>query len=175
MGQWPPPSRKLDTRVVSGWNKDDLSFYREATTLRNVGKGIAALPYLRRIIENHISDILQLLQDSNDRSPIPGFDSAKLVTARKSHRFQDKLDFARDYLPTDLTPKGAQNPILTLYALISDALHQRSEAECCDIFDHCKTAFEFVIKKLAEARRDDEEYIRIVKDLTKTKPLTSGS
>ena len=168
VGQWPPLSREADPVVVAGWNKADVLFYRDAMTFRNFGKGIAALPYLRRIIEKHILDVLDLIEDANKRKPIAGFDRAKLESVRISHRFSEKLDFARDYLPTDLTPTGLPNPIGTLHELISEGLHERSEEDCVEVFDRCKAAFEYVVKKLTEAKRDDEAYREAIRKLNKS-------
>jgi hypothetical protein len=84
---------------------------------------------------------------------------------KASRPFSERLDFARDYLPRDLTPSGAPNPIGTLYELIGDGLHQREEEECVAIFDRCKLAFEFIIKKLTEAKREDEAYIDSIRKL----------
>lgn len=168
VGQWPPLGREPDPVVCSEWGRADVLLYRDAMTFRNANKGIAALPYLRRIIEKHIHDILDLLGDANQRKPIPGFDQAKLASVRNSHRFSEKLDFAREYLPTDLTPSGSPNPIGTLYELISDGLHERTEEECVDVFDRCRTAFEYIVKKLTEAKREDEAYLDAIHKLNQS-------
>jgi hypothetical protein len=165
VGQWPPLSREPDRVVVAEWDDTDKLLYRDAMTFRNATKGIGALPYLRRIIENHIHDVLDLILAANERRPIPGFDQVIFKQVRNSHRFSEKLDFARDYLPSDLTPAGCPNPIGTLYELISDGLHARSEEECIEIFDRCKIAFEYVVKKLTEAKREDETYIDAIRKL----------
>lgn len=167
VGQWPPLSREPDPVVSAGWSPHDKQLYRDAMTFRNSNKGIGALPYIRRIIETHVIDILTLISDAHKRQPIPGFDEAVFEKVRLSHRFTDKLDFARDYLPVGLVPAGSPNPIGTLYDLISDGLHERTEDECVDIFDRCKVAFEFVVRKLTEAKRDDEAYIESVRLLKK--------
>ena len=73
----------------------------------------------------------------------------------------------RDFLPSDLTPKGHKNPIETLYDVISDGLHQRNEDECVEIFDRCKAAFEYVVRKLTDAKRDDERYLEALRKLEK--------
>jgi hypothetical protein len=127
VGQWPPLSRAPDPVVVAGWSQPDLALYRDAMTFRNSNKGIGSLPYLRRIIENHIHDVLDLIAATHKRKPIPNFDPAKYEDVRAGRRFSDKLDFARDYLPPDLTPSGSPNPIGTLYELISEGIHERSE------------------------------------------------
>lgn len=97
VGQWPPLSREADPLVVSGWSKPDKLLYRDAITFRNANKGIAALPYLRRIIENHLSDILKLIGAANDRKSIPAFDLGAFEKIKASRRFSERLDFARDY------------------------------------------------------------------------------
>jgi hypothetical protein len=165
IGQFPPLWREADPLVVAGWNKHDVLLYRKAMTFRNANEGIAALPYLRRIIENHTRDVLDLIADSNSRTPIEGFDRTTFDQARMSRRFSDKLDFAQKYLPTGLTPQGQPNPIGVLYELISEGLHERNEDECVEIFDRCRAAFEFVVRKLTEAKREDEDYARALRKL----------
>ena len=77
------------------------------------------------------------------------------------------IAFARDHLPAGLTPKGAPNPVGILYTLISDGIHSKTDSECIEIFDDCKAAFEFVVKKLSEAKKDDEEYLQSVLKIKK--------
>jgi hypothetical protein len=99
VGRWPPLSRKPDPLVVAGWSEPDTRLYLDAMTFRNSNKGIGALPYLRRIIENHIHQVLDLIDEANERKPIPGFDPVRYAEVRSGHRFSDKLDLARDFLP----------------------------------------------------------------------------
>ena len=167
VGQYPALYREADPVVVAKWGKKDIILYRKALTFRNANEGIAALPYLRRIIENHMRDIIDLIADSNTRRPINGFDETILNVAKTSRRFSDKLDFARAYLPHDLTPQGQPNPIGVLYELISEGLHERSEDECGTIFDKCKAAFEYVVRKLTEAKREDEDYVDALRTLNR--------
>lgn len=164
VGQWPPQSREPDPALVEKWDGHDLDLYRKAMTLRNSGWGIGSLPYLRRVIETHIHDILDLIAESIKSDEPPNAEELlkTLIGVRTGLRFIDKLDFARDHLPDGLTPKNAPNPIGTLYVLISDGIHSKTDSECIEIFDDCKDAFEFVVKKLSEAKRDNEDYLRSV-------------
>jgi hypothetical protein len=159
VGQWPAQSREPDPVLVQSWTPEDLDLYRKALTLRNSGWGLGALPYLRRVIENRMHDLLDLIGESIRANDPPDAEALQstLSGVRNGLRFVDKLDFARDHLPDGLTPKGAPNPVGTLYILISDGIHVRTDAECIEIFDDCKAAFEFVIKKLSEAKRDKFE------------------
>jgi hypothetical protein len=167
VGQWPPLSRDPDAVVVASWSDNDKLLYRDALTFRNSNKGIGALPYLRRIIETHLRDVLTLIADAHTRKPIDGFDPVKCEKVQGSHNFSEKLDFAKAFLPADLVPAGTPNPIGTLYELISEGIHEKTESECVDVFDRCKAAFEFVVKKLTEAKREDEAYIAAIRKLNK--------
>jgi hypothetical protein len=169
VGQWPPQSREPDPVVTATWSKDDLGLFREAMTLRNSSMGIGALAYLRRVIENRMNDVLDLIDGTITRLAPKSEQElhAQLAMIKNSRRFADKLDFARDHLPKELTPRGAPNPVGFLYELVSEGLHAKSDEECIDIFDSCRTAFEYVVKKLSEAERKDNEYVQAVQTLAK--------
>ncbi len=169
IGQWPPQTREPDSSITGGWTEHDLKLYRNALTLRNSTMGIGALVYLRRVIENRINDILRLISTTPD--DIEDQDAEqKALSLQKLRRFTEKLDFAREHLPESLTPTGMSNPIGPLYDLVSDGLHSKSDEECIEVFDRCRIAFEYVVKKLSESRRADDEYLRAIRGLAKPTP-----
>jgi hypothetical protein len=61
-GQWPPIEERISPQLEKALEKSaDLDFYKAALRLRNFGNGIGAMAYMRRVIENHMSDMLQIL------------------------------------------------------------------------------------------------------------------
>jgi len=86
IGQWPPLSREPDPIIVAGWDKADLVLYRDAMTFRNSNKGIGALPYLRRIIETHIHQVLDLIADTDHSGRGKRQVKNERLASRKSHR-----------------------------------------------------------------------------------------
>ena len=52
--EWPDTLNKV-------LDKEDLSFYKNALRMRNYNLGIAAVAYLRRVVENKINDVLDVL------------------------------------------------------------------------------------------------------------------
>lgn len=151
---------------MAGWPKEDRQFYREAITLRHHNKGIAALPYLRRIIEAHVADILRMLQLAANQSGQIA-DAASFQNAVSSGQFRERLDLIKEHLPSNLLLPGRPNPIEALYGLLSQGLHNQSEEECIDIFDECRAAFEYVVKRLAEEKRSVDEYAANLQRLQK--------
>src|SRR5260370_18777863 len=64
VGQYPELEETVSAPLEKALDEDDLSFYEKALRLRNVGLGIASLAYMRRVIENRMNDMLDILHES---------------------------------------------------------------------------------------------------------------
>lgn len=123
-------------------DEDDLKSYKTAIRLRNFALGLGAVAYLRRIIENRMNDILDILYDAAREHKIAADVLGKLEAIKRDRRFSVKVDYAGDLLPDHLRPRGVPNPMGILHELASDGLHARTDEDCVDIFDGCRTTFE---------------------------------
>jgi predicted RNA-binding Zn-ribbon protein involved in translation (DUF1610 family) len=145
-GQWPQleeqVSKELGEALKTG---DDLQFYATALRLRNFGLGIAAMAYMRRVIENHMNEMLDIL---SEEARLSGPESQAELERVKTSRFADKLDYAGKLFPTHLTPDGFPNPFGPLYTVTSEALHNLSEEKAVELFDQCRIVFEYVFSTL---------------------------
>ncbi|MGD1098688.1 MAG: hypothetical protein ABSB35_42765 [Bryobacteraceae bacterium] len=87
VGQFPPLEREPSSVVASAMNEYDLLLYRHALTCRNSTFGIGAVAYLRRIVENRINYLLDLIADQaavlEPESPL----LAKLADMKGDKRF----------------------------------------------------------------------------------------
>jgi hypothetical protein len=168
VGQYPALELEPPPILASAMTKEDLILYRHALTCRNSTFGIGAVGYLRRIVENQINDLLDLIADaahaSDPESPL----LARLAEMKGKKRFADKIDYAAEMLPKTIR-RGGHNPIATLHDLASDGLHNKSDDECVDIFDGCKLAFEYVITRLREDHDEDAAYQEAMKALAAKK------
>lgn len=170
VGQYPPLDKEPDRLLASAMDKADLALYRKALTCRNSNFGIAAVAYLRRIVENSTNYLLDLIAG---RLRIEEPDSRLLVELgeiKAGKRFSDKIDFAARMLPRSLGRSG-QNPIATLHDLTSEGLHGKSDDECVEIFDRCQLAFEHVVRRLKEDKDEDERYEAALKKLNEKKTI----
>jgi len=165
IGQYPPLWLEPPALVASGMEKDDLALYRKALTCRNSSFGIAAVAYLRRIVENRTNFLIDLIAARQQEEDPTSALLARVESIKRDRRFSEKIEFARDLLPKSIR-FGGQNPISLLHELTSEAIHGLSDEESVDVFDRCQLAFEHVIKRLKQDHDEDESYKEALKKLT---------
>jgi hypothetical protein len=159
IGQYPELEERVPDMLKSALDDEDLKLYKNALRMRNFNLGVAAVAYMRRVIENKMNDMLEILHEA----AIAHNAQAELVAQRKEmmeeKRFSIKVDYAGTLLPASLRPSGKPNPMGVLHELASDGLHAKSDEECVDIFDACRRTFEFVFGKLRIETEDARNFV----------------
>jgi hypothetical protein len=167
VGQYPPaevqPPRDLKLSAV------DLEFYRKALTCRNFSFGNGALAYLRRVLENEMNSLLNLVQERNSISDDSKTSSADLIHVRQTGTFEEKARLAAKYLPGDLKP-GGSNPFDIIADFASKGMHWEPEEECLDIFDRIRSVFEYLFRNLSFTTEEAKEYVKTLTKLSGSKP-----
>jgi hypothetical protein len=148
VGQWPPLEERVPDTLKKVFDKEDLAFYKNALRMRNHNRGIAAVAYLRRVVENRINDLLDVLAEAAQEHSFAAEELKKIKDVKGSYRFDDKIEYAAKLLPPQLRPEHRANPIDVLHDLTSDGLHSKSEEECIDVFDKVRKVFEYVFGNL---------------------------
>lgn len=149
VGQYPELEERVSETLSQALGPADLKLFKNALRMRNFNLGLAAVAYMRRVVENRMNDMLDILREAaaahNDVTPElqAAFDSIK-----SEKRFVTKVDFAGKLLPPSLRPPGKPNPMGVLHDLASDGIHAKSDEECVQIFDSCRKTFEYVFGKL---------------------------
>ena len=146
-------------------DKDDLAFYKNAIRMRNYNLGIAAVAYLRRVVENKINDVLDVLAEAAQEHSFATEELRRIKSAKASFRFDDKIDYAAKLLPPHLRPEGKPNPIDVLHDLTSNGLHSKSEEECIDIFDKVRKVFEYVFGNLNVQIEEARAFVKSLEGL----------
>jgi hypothetical protein len=146
-----------------------LRFYRTALRLRNFGNGIGALAYMRRVIENHMGEMLEILSDEAKARGLPPMSKEEIA----SLRFSEKVDRAKDLFPALIKPENYPNPFDQLYKLTSDGLHNLSEDESIILFDQCRNVFGYVFSELRPYLGTRKKFLDDLQRLPKRGP--SGS
>jgi hypothetical protein len=167
VGQYPPLELEPPPRLAKKLNKVDADLYRKALTSRNNSYGLGALAYLRRVVENKMNDLLDLIQQAA-RDDSAEAELKKIEEVKKSWRFDDKIGYAAKVLPHHLKPEGT-NPLDALHDLASDGIHNRTEDECLEIFDRCKAAFEYVFRELDVQVEDAKAYLQSLRGIGQKK------
>lgn len=172
IGQFPALSHRPPRELKKRFDEDDLSLYTKALTCRNQTYGLASVAYLRRVIENRMNDLLDLLRDVAALEKT--FDAElKQIDKLKAPgtRFDDKISFAAKLLPRELLRMtDGQNPIDKLHDLASEAIHYMSEDECIKVFDRCRIIFEFVFRQLDVTMEDVKAFLSSMEGKPKAAP-----
>jgi len=148
---------------------EDLDLYKKALTSRNHAYGLGALSYLRRVVENQMNALLDLVVEAARASGVTGDHLAGLDEVRKSGTFEDKAKFAASILPAHLRP-GGHNPVDVICSFASEGLHSRSEDECLAIFDEVRLVFEYLFRHLTFETGEARSFARSLTQLASKKP-----
>lgn len=170
-GQFPQLQSEPTAELGKKLDRVNLDLYRKALTSRHHAYGIGALAYLRRVVENRMNDLLDLLAEAakGDESSIELLKEVEEVKAKRS--FDQKISYAARLIPKDLKVGG--NPLDLLHELTSEGMHNKSEDECLEIFDKCKAAFEYVFRQLNVKIEDAKAYIEALKEAGKKRGSTN--
>jgi len=153
VGQYPELEERVPESLEKTLGPADLKMYKNALRMRNFNLGIAAVAYMRRVVENRMNDMLEILYEAAVAHNVLAELLARHMAVKAEKRFAVKVEYAGDLLPAYLRPPGKPNPIQILHELASDGIHARSDEECVDIFDSCRKTFEFVFGSCASRPR----------------------
>ena len=156
-GQYPEIEMMIDPDLEKSLPSDDLSLLKKAVRARSFNFGLAAVAYLRRVVENQIEPLIEkLLQNRKGNADKV---RAGVKKARADRGFRKRLEIAGGILPDYLKPQG-QNPLVHLYRFSSKGLHNLSEDDCLDVFDESMVVF-------SELQRHEKEVQEFANSLDK--------
>ena len=147
------PRRKVErNQVLQKFLKDDLDNYEKAAVCLSFGYGIAAFVYFRRVVENNISKLLDLVQEDAKSSSASTKVTEALAELRKNSSMDKKITIANNALPEYLQPDGL-NPLGRLYKVLSEGVHKFSEEECLNKAKATSKCLEYLVSELASRKK----------------------
>jgi hypothetical protein len=154
VGQVPPQEIAIPAELT-----DRLGFtaghYRKALLCREQNYGIAAMAYLRRVVDEQTDNLIEVMADLSRTYGVAEETITALLAAKNEGQYKTKLESAAELIPDAVKPGGV-NPFGQLYKHTSIGLHSKTDEECIAIFDDLKADFEYVFRNLhlqAEERR----------------------
>lgn len=152
------PRKKLERdKLLQKFFSDDLDCYEKAIVCLSNGYGIAAFAYLRRIIENNILKLLDMLQEEVNNSGGNVDIETALVELRKESPMSDKIKVANNALPVYLKSDGL-NPLGKLYGILSEGVHKLSDEECLKRAEIIKECLKYLISELATRKENSNRF-----------------
>ena len=169
VGQYPELEERVPKTLEERLGPEDLKVYKNSLRMRNFSYGIAAVAYMRRVVENRMNDMLDVLHEAARTHGASAEMLARHEEMMTEKRFSTKVGYAGDLLPEALRPKGQPNPMAILHELASDGLHAKSDEECVDIFDACRHTFEYVFGKMRLENEEAKKFVAGMTGLTEKK------
>ncbi len=164
VGQTPTPSIAIPREVEEAFGEQS-ELYKRALICRNQGYGVAAVAYLRRIVEDHTNELIEIAADLSQSTGAPAAQVEKIRAAKNEKRYQDKLKVASDQVPEALRPGGA-NPLGILHDTLSRDLHGQPEEVCLMTSETIREAFEYLFVKLRSQIREQQHFAKTIQGLS---------
>jgi len=159
-GELPRPRLGRD-RVLQKFLKDDLDNYEKAVVCLSHEYGVAAFAYFRRIVENSINRLLDLVLEDAQAS---GGDQSTLdaiADLRKEAAMSEKIKIANLALPNHLKPDGL-NPLGRLYQILSEGVHALPEEECLMKAKATSECLRYLVSELASRQEHRSRFKSMV-------------
>lgn len=156
-----PRSKLVRNRALQKFLKDDLDDYEKAIVCLSHEYGVAAFAYFRRVVENNIKRLLDLVQEDAQSSGGDQQTLSAIGELRKDAPMSDKIKVANLALPSHLNPDGL-NPLGRLYQVLSEGVHSLSEAECLVKAKATSECLTFLISELASRQEHRNRFKSMV-------------
>lgn len=154
-GETPQFGDKLPAKMVTLLGPDKEMLLK-GKRCENMGLGIAAFTYYRRVIENQRDRIFDEIIRVVTRVA-PGSDVIQeLRDAKKQRQFTSSIDAIKSALPDSLLLNG-YNPLILLHSSLSEGVHNLSDEDCLRHATAIRTVMAQFALRLAETLRDDRE------------------
>jgi hypothetical protein len=159
VGQYPPLAVEPSPKLAKALGNEDTELYKKALIDANYNHGLGAVAYFRRVLENKVNLILDLIAESLRNEQTETENLKHLEEVKNSRSVDKKIEFASKILPAHLKP-GGHNPLDKLYAVASAGLHGESDDECVTIFNDARFVFEYLFTNLSVSNEEAREYVK---------------
>lgn len=159
VGQLPPYDIAVPRDVGKKLNEEDLKLYKEAQVCISQNYGIGACIYLRRLIENQIDMLLEILLETkqNEANEVE-IQKVKAIIAEPI--LENKIK-----LVTQTDQASGFNVVGRMYDRLSDAIHNRSDDDCTTIAKGVLELFNEVLIELKKRQESQRDYLEKLKVL----------
>jgi len=170
-GIYPRQFPGTSSGVIGALAEEDAVLYLHAVECRSGGMGLGALAYLRRVVENSINLMLDLLAEVLRESEDPKRQEyvAQVEWLKSQKAFDKKAIAAAAVLPKSFFA-GGHNPFSRLHEWSSAGVHNESDEECVELFDEIHGLFEALFERLENEKETRRLYADRLGKLSKAVP-----
>jgi hypothetical protein len=163
IGEWPPygPVTPGGVIAIVGPDRD---FFLKGRRAENLGLGIGAFAYYRRVVENQkgrlIREISKVARTLGAGQPVLD----RFEAAAKETQFSKAIDDIKDVMPESLRIQG-HNPLSLLHSALSKGLHAQADDECLAIATSIRVVLTELAERITQALKDEAELRNAVNQL----------
>lgn len=150
VGQLPEWDISLDHDLEEALGAD-AELYKRAKVCVGQSYGVGACTYLRRVLENHITPLLQLVRQNRMDDSASSEELSQIDEIIEGRSADEKIRLAREVLPDSLLVEG-DNPLEFMYDQLSAGLHRKDEQECTEIARELLDPLRHVVVSLSKER-----------------------
>ena len=138
-------------------------FYVKALRSLNESYGIGACAYFRRMIEDYINPLLQLLHDYKKEEGSSADELEKILSVRSGKNFSAKTEYAAQICPPALIVQG-MNPLKELHELLSYNIHAGSDKDATEVALKIQKTVQYVVRTLRKHYVAQKEFLEAIKN-----------
>ncbi|MBK5565900.1 hypothetical protein [Ensifer sp. SSB1] len=155
-GEYPPFGIPVSNRVLRLFGKVDAELFLKGRQCENLGYGIAAFAYYRRVVENHRNDlfdeIIKVCQTVGASAEL----IEELKAAKKEISFSKSMEKIKTGLPQGLLIDG-HNPLNALHGALSVGLHGESDEDCLSNAQAVRLVLSDLIERIALLKQENKQ------------------
>ena len=155
LGEYPPFSALISSRIQKLLDKDDLELYRKGSRSEAQGLGIGAATYFRRIVDSHWKLLVKELRRAAEK--LGNADLAVFDNALQETQFSAAVKMLNDAIPDKLLILNGENPLMLLYSPLSVQLHELTDGACLQQAADIRTVLTALLENIADVLKDQEE------------------
>jgi hypothetical protein len=169
-GELPPYGPPTPARLIRLFENERETYLR-GRQCENLGLGIGAFVYYRRVVESQKNRILdEIIRVSEKIGADPGMIEI-LQKAKNEIQFSKALASVKDALPQALLING-HNPLTLLHRALSGGLHEQTDEECLKLAHDVRVVLVELAERLGQALKDEAELTSAVNRLNNPKPTS---
>jgi hypothetical protein len=171
-GEIPPFGVPVPSRVLRLFGRD-AGLFVKGRQCENLGYGIAAFAYYRRMVENHRNDlfneIIKVCQTVGASADLID----ELTAAKREISFANSMEKIKTALPQGLLIDG-HNPLNALHTALSVGLHGDTDEECLDTAQAVRLVLSDLVERIALLKQDNKQLSAAVQSLLNKKSAKRG-
>lgn len=166
-GELPPYGPPVPARVISLIGPDRDLFLR-GRRAENLGLGIGAFAYYRRVVENQKGRLIKKIGEVAVRLGASPEVRKTFTRAANESQFSKAVEDVKSAIPQALLIQG-HNPLTLLHSALSEGLHANSEDQCLKMATSIRVILTELSERISTALKDEAELQQALKTLLNRK------